>query len=232
MYLQYKNTTGTANFNLLWPDDEVQIVSGNCSETIIDENTRVINISFKPRSQVRWASSNDTWNGAQNTTNDLYSWNFNITVMDTSGLKAQKKDEYGVYKFTSILPNQDWVNVIAPPGFWDDSSIVTITYSSNYDFNMTIYFEENLTNITWGDTIPVANNVYILGGADPNDDVTYDVVFAGIGEANAIDIFNDSGIFHSNNISQTVNVQFNVYIPLGTQGGKYTARVATKIIQD
>jgi hypothetical protein len=29
-----------------------------------------------------------------------------------------------------------------------------------------------------------------------------------------------------------VNVQFNVYIPLGTHGGKYTARVATKIMQD
>jgi hypothetical protein len=232
MYLQYENTTGTANFSLLWPDDEVQLISGNCTETIIDETTRIINISFKPRNQVRWASSNDTWNGAQNTTNDHYSWNFNITVIDASGLKAWKKDEYGVYKFTSILPNQDWVNVIAPPGFWDDSSIVTITYSSNYDFNMTIYFEENLTNTTWGDTIPIANNVYILGGADPNDDVTYDVMFAGIGEANAIDIFNDSGIFHSNNISQTVNVQFNVYIPLGTHGGKYTARVATKIMQD
>jgi len=232
MYLQYENITGTANFSLLWPDDEVQLISGNCTEAITDETTRIINISFKPGSQVRWASSNYTWNTAQNTTNDPYSWNFNITVIDAAGLKAWKNDEYGVYKFTSILPNQDWVNVIAPPGFWDASSIVTITYSSNYDFNMTIYFEENLTNTTWGDIISIANNVYILGGADPNDDVTYDVMFAGIGEANAVDIFNDSGIFHSNNISQTVNVQFNVYIPLGTHGGKYTARVATKIMQD
>jgi len=232
MHLQYENTTGTASFNLLWPDDEVQIIFGNCTENIINETTGIINISFKPRSQVRWASSNDTWNTAQNTTNDPYSWNFNITVIDSSGLKAWKKDEYGIYKFTSILPNQDWVNVIAPPGFWDDSSVVTITYSSNYNFNMTICFEENLTNATLGDTISIANNVYVLGDADSNDDITYDVMFAGIGEANAIDIFNDSGIFHSSNISQIVNVQFDVYIPIGTQGGKYTARVATKIIQD
>jgi len=232
MHLQYENTTGTARFKLLWPDDEVQLILGNCTETIVSEATRIINISFKPMSQVRWANSNDTWNTIQNNTNDPYSWNFNITVIDASGLKAWKKDEYGVYKFTSILPNQDWVDVIAPPGFWDDSSVVTITYSSNYDFNMTIYFEENLTNETLGDTIPIANNVYVLGDADSNDDINYDVMFSGFGEANAIDVFNDSGIFHINNISQTVNVQFNVYIPLGTYGGKYTARVATKIIQD
>jgi len=232
MYLQYENTTGAASFKLLWPDDEIQLILGNCTEIIINETTRIINISFKPLSQVRWASSNDTWNTVQNTTNDPYSWNFNITVIDAAGLKTGKKDEYGIYKFTSILPNQDWVDVIAPPGFWDDSSIVTIMYSSNYDFNMTIYFEENLTNATLGDTISIANNVYVLGDADSNDDITYDVMFAGIDEANAIDIFNDSGIFHRNNISQIVNVQFEVYIPIGTQGGKYTARVATKIIQD
>jgi len=232
MHLQYENTTGSASFNLLWPDDEVQLIIGNCTETIINEITRIINISFKPESQVRCASSNDTWNTTQNNTNDPYSWNFNITVIDASGLKAWKKDEYGVYKFTSILPNQDWVNVIAPPGFWDDSSVVTITYSSNNNFNMTIYFEENLTNTTLGDTISIANNVYILGDADSNDDITYNVMFTGIGEAKAIDIFNDSGIFNSNNISQIVNVQFDVYIPIGTQGGRYTARVATKIIQN
>ena len=148
------------------------------------------------------------------------------------GKETSKMDEYGVYRYASILPDQDWVDVIAPPGFNDTSNTVTITYSSNYDFNMTIYFEGNLTNTTWSDTIPIANNVYILGGADLNDDITYDVVFIGIGEENAVDIFNDSGIFHSDNIGQAVNVQFNVYIPLGTQGGKYTARVATKIIQD
>jgi len=79
---------------------------------------------------------------------------------------------------------------------------------------------------------PIANNVDILADADPNDDITSDITFLGIDEANAIDIFNNSGIFHNNNISQTVDVQFDVYIPLGTHGGKYAARVATKITQD
>ncbi|UCD13143.1 MAG: hypothetical protein JSW60_06170, partial [Thermoplasmatales archaeon] len=231
MFLQYENATGTANFSMLWPDDEALFVLTNCSETIVNSTTRIVNISFKPGSQVRWASSNDTWDATQNTTNDPYSWNFNITARDAAGKKAWKIDEYGVYRYTSVLPDSDWVDVIASPGFSDTSNIVTITYSSNYNFNMSIYFEENLTNTTWMDTITIANNVWILAGADPNDDITSDKMFNGIGEVNAIDIFNISGIFSSNNISQTVDVQFRVDIPFGTHSGEYTARVATKIIQ-
>jgi len=97
---------------------------------------------------------------------------------------------------------------------------------------MSIYFEGNLTNITWAETITIADNVDIKGNTDPNDDITEDITFQGIGEGNAVDIFNVSGVFHSDDSSQTVNVQFNVYIPFGTHGGKYTARVATKIVQD
>jgi len=232
MFLQYENITGIANFSILWPDNEAQIVLINCSETRIDSTTRIINISFKPGSQVRWANSNSTWDATENITNDPFSWNFNITVRDAAGKKDWKVDEYGIYKYTSLLPNSDWVDVIASPGFSDTSNIVTITYSSNYNFNMSIYFEENLTNATWMDTIPIANNVWVLAGADPNDDITSDKMFNDIGETNAIDIFNISGIFSNDNISQTVDVQFRVDIPFGTHSGEYTARVATKISQN
>jgi hypothetical protein len=54
-------------------------------------------------------------------------------------------------------------------------------------------------------------------------------MFAGIRELNAIDIINVSGIVHKNNTSQVVRVQFNVYIPFGTNQGQYSAHVATKI---
>ncbi|MCK5260779.1 MAG: DUF2341 domain-containing protein [Thermoplasmatales archaeon] len=232
MFLQYENATGTANFSMLWPDGEAQLVLANCSETSINSTTRIINISFKPGSQVRWASSNDSWDSTQNMTNDPYSWNFNITVKDATGRKAWKVDEYGVYKFTSILPDSDWVDVIASPGFSDTSNIVTITYSSNYNFNISVYFEENLTNTTWMDTITIANNVWILADADPNDDITSDKMFNGIGEVNAMDIFNISGVFSSDNVSQTVDVQFRVDIPFGTHSGEYVARVASRITQD
>ena len=232
MYLQYENVTGTANFSMLWPDDEVQLIVGNCTETIITMYTRIIKISFKPLSQIRWASSNGTWDGTQNTTNDAYSWNFNISVTDHEDYKTWINDEYGLCKYTSHSLNNDWVGVYTAPGFSDTSNIVTITFSSNYDFNMSLFFEENLYNSTYDVTIPIANNVEILASTDPNDDIVSDITFSGIGEVNAVDIFNDSGIFHVNNVSQTVQVQFNVFIPLGTLGVKYRARVATKVIQN
>ncbi|MDH7518083.1 MAG: hypothetical protein QHH19_07080, partial [Candidatus Thermoplasmatota archaeon] len=232
MFLQYANTSGTAQFNMLWPKNEAQLVVSKCKETVINLTTRIINISFKPLSQVRWASSNNTWNETPNTFNDPYSWNFNITVTDSNDLKASKNDEYGVYKFSSIQPEQNWVDVIASPGFSGTSNVVTITYSSNYNYNISIYFEENLTHVSSGDTISIANNVYILANADPNDDITEDTLFMGVGEKYAVDIYNDSGIFNENGVSQTVNVQFEVYIPFGTLSGKYTARVNSNIKHD
>jgi len=229
MYLRYENISGNASFKLLWPDDEVRIISSNCSQTIINATTRIIKISFKPLSQMRWACSNNTWNITKNTTNDPFSWNFNITATDISGLKAWKKDEFGVYKFATILPEKNWVDVKAPPGYYAVTNVVNVTYSSNYNFNISIYFEENLTNVSSGDIIPIANNVYICANADLNDDITTDMMFNGIRENNAIDIINVSGIFHKNNTSQVVQVQFNVYIPFGTNQGQYAAHVATKI---
>jgi hypothetical protein len=233
MHLQYENTTGTPIWRMIWPDDEAQIIQANCTETIINSTTRIINFSFIPGSQVRWSSSNNTWNTALNTTNDLYSWNFNITAEDATGKADWKQDEYGIYKYTSISADSDWVDVQALPGFSDDSSTVTLTYTSNYDYNLSIYFEENLTHTTLPSyNISIANNVEIKANTDPTDDITSDKTFNGIGETNSIDIINTSGAFQSNGTSQTVDVQFRVTIPIGTMGGKYTAKVATKISHD
>ena len=231
MFLQYVNTTGTAQFNKFWPQDEVQLVLINSTETIVNSTSKKIKISFSLGNQTRWADSNNTWDGSQNTTNDPYSWNFNITASDTLGSITWKKDEFGIYKFVSIIPEKNWVDVKAPPGYNATSNVVNITYSSNYDYNVSIFFEENLTNVSSGGIIPIANNVYICANADLNDDITIDMMFNGIREVNAIDIINISGIFHTNNTSQIVHVQFNVYIPFGTIPGEYSAHVATKIKQ-
>jgi len=232
MFLQYENISGIVNWNLVWPDDEVQLVLGNCTETKINSTTRVINFSFIPRSQVRWAPGDGAWDTTQNATNDPYSWNFNITGMDAEYNKTWKIDEYGVNRYTSVTPAGNWIDVLVSPGFSDSSNIVTVTYSSNFDYNLSIYFEENLTRTVGGQTVSIADNVTILADADPNDDITTNIVFKGIGEVNAVDIFNISGIFNNNSASQTVDVQFSIYVPIGTIQGEYCARVATRIVQD
>ena len=231
MFLRYMNVSGNASYLLLWPDNEVQLINDNCSEEIINDTTRVITISFIPCSQIRWASSNTTWDSTTNITNDPFSWNFNLTAVSDSGLSEWMVDEYGIYKFATILPEKNWVDVRAPPGFTVPTNVVNVTYSSNYDFNISLYFEEDLINVSSGDFISIANNVYIRANTDTSDDIISDMMFHGIGESNAIDIINSSGVFHKDNISQVVRVQFNVYIPFGTIWGEYTAHVATKIKQ-
>ena len=231
LFLQYKNTTGTAEYKLLWPDDEAELILTNCSETIINSTTREIKISFKPRSQFRYAPGDGTWNATQNVTDDLYSWNVNVTVEDNSSARSWMKGEFGVYRYVNIEVPSNWIGVEALPGSYDDSNVVTITFSSNYDYVLSIWFSTNLVNQSTGSTIPIANNVYALASADPNDDITTDTPFSGIGEDNAIEIINASGTFKPDGVSQTVNVQFRVYIPFGTLSGTYKANTRTKIEQ-
>ena len=143
-----------------------------------------------------------------------------------------KKGEYGVDFFSCISVDPLWVEITSAPGFNDTSDIFTITYSANYDYKMMIFLEENLTHIECEATIPIKDNLVILENADPYDDITENKTFTGIGIDHAVYIFTDSGIYPKNNISQDVDVQFRMYVPLGTISGTYSANIATKTIQN
>ncbi|EMR73342.1 protein of unknown function (DUF2341) [Thermoplasmatales archaeon SCGC AB-539-N05] len=235
MFLQYENTTGTANYTMLWPDDEAELIPGNCSETIINSTTRIINISFKPLWQIRHSPCCGGWN-ATSGFNDLNSWNLEINVTDQGVESDTATSECGVYRYTSVDPAGNWVGVYAViPGSNTNTNTVSVNYTSNYDFNMTIWFTENFTNESTGKIIIVANNVKILKDADINDDIndaTGNITFTGIGEENKVDIFNISGTFTANGAYRNVNVQFNVKIPFGTPGRLYTAYMAVETTQD
>ncbi|MEF8848233.1 MAG: hypothetical protein V5A68_03780 [Candidatus Thermoplasmatota archaeon] len=231
MFLQYKNISGGSNFSIIWPDYEAALDVSNCSEEIINETTRIIKIGFQPRNQIHRAESNDTWDSSQNKTNDEYSWNFNVTVTDQHGLIDIRKNEYGISPFTCIYPDKHYLYVQLAPGESNDTNIVEITYSSNYDYNMSIYFENNLTNTSLKSHIPVKDNLVILAKADLNDDLENDKIIQGVGEENKIEIFNKSGIFKNNNLTQKVKIQFNVNIPMGFYSGVYRARIATTMQQ-
>ena len=89
-----------------------------------------------------------------------------------------------------------------------------------------------LSGSSWGTkNVEVTDVFFRLAAADSGDDIISDKQFKGIGMANAVDIFNTSGLYSVDNVSQTVDVRFRVYIPLGTLWGEYTARVATTINQ-
>jgi len=231
MFLQYKNISGTKEFNLIWPDEEVEIIDGNCSEAIVNSSTRIIKISFKTQGQVRWAPGDGIWGLTQNTTDDTNSWNFNISVVDSSKLKDWKKDEYAISRYTSIKKETKFLYVNVIPGYTAETNVIDIEYSTNFDYNMSIYFEKNLTNSTSGAEIFIEDHVYILEKADSDDDITVDKKFEGTGEKNKIEIFNNSGLFQSENNTQSVQIQFEVGVPIGTYSGKYTSSLATELIQ-
>lgn len=231
MFLQYKNTTGSAEFKMLWPDNEAELITNDCSETIISPKTRIIQIYFKPKNQVRWAESNKTWATTNNICNDIYSWNFNITVSDQEDLKDYVIGEYGVDRFTYIEQVKKLLYVTVIPGYDGDTNTVSMNFSSNYDYKIILYFEKNLINSTSGLDIEIKDNVDILADADEDDDILTDQTFNGIGENNAIEVINSSGVFSSDGFLQSINFRFNVDVPLGTYSGKYNSRIATKITQ-
>jgi len=233
MFLQYKNTTGTAEYFMRWPDDEAILIAGSCTDTQINSTTHVVNISFKPLWQVRHSPGDGSWDTAAGF-NDLNSWNLEINVTDNASESDTATSEYGVYRYTFVDPTANWIGVSAvEPADNTNTNTVSINYTSNYDFNITIWLTGNLTNESTGKNISVANNVKILANADLNDDITSDQTFVGIGETNAkyVFLYNQNGTAPDNNPYQTVSVQFNVYIPFGTMAGSYSTYIGVKTSQ-
>jgi len=233
MFLQYENTSGSASFSMKWPDNEAELILVNCTETLFNSTTHIINISFKPLWQMRYSPHAGGWN-ADSGFNDLYSWNFEINVTDTVGNHDNAENEFGIYRYTYVDPTSNWVGVSAVvPGANTDTNIVSINYTSNYDFNMTVWLTGNLTNVSSGKNITVANNVKILANADPNDDITTDQTYTGTEEINAkyVFLFNENGTAPDDNPYQTVDVQFNVYVPFGTWYGIYSTNIGVKVKQ-
>ena len=102
MFLQYKNTTGTAQYNMLWPDDEV--TKGDLIETVYNESCHTIQLEFTPLYQVRSAiGDGDGWDNTTNATNDIKSWNFKIEVTTSGDNVTWVNDEYGVYRYLSLI---------------------------------------------------------------------------------------------------------------------------------
>lgn len=124
MFFQYENITGTANFDLKWPYDEVSLV--NTNEEIVenaftewhDAESRNITFEFVPNYQFRYAPGPDGgWDTTgskqlctnQSYLNNLYSWNFNISITDSgqnnSGVPktAFITNEFGVYSYSEIV---------------------------------------------------------------------------------------------------------------------------------
>ena len=216
MFLQYENTTGNAVWSMLWPTSGEAIL-GTCTETVIDANTHNLTFNFTPVNQTRWAPGpgGGGWTDGPGF-NDANSWNFEINATDGTNYDS-KKDEYGIYRYTNVVVSENWVGAGGvPPGDSTDTNLIAIYYSSNYNFNLTIWFVCNLTNESNNDKILIENNVMIYAVGDLSDGY-----FAGVGEANKKYIWMNKP-HDKDNVSACVEVKFKVKVPLGTLSGVYS----------
>ena len=128
----------------------------------------------------------------------------------------------------AVITATEHIEINGPPGMTTSSSVMTVTYSINSPYNLSIYLEENFTQIGGNDIIGIANNLSLLENADPTDELIVNTTFTGVGENHAITLFNTSA--PENNIQQNVLVQFELSIPFGTWGS-YSSIVTKKIYQ-
>jgi hypothetical protein len=157
MMLQYENTTGTANWYLIWPNTEVTLQVASCTDIVSTDptgspgNTECHNLTFvfTPGYQFRYAPDPVDANAGYN---DTWSWNFNITCDDAAGYHSYDNpiigetiNEFGVYSYTEIV-TAGWPTITGNPGDTPayNDSYISIESRSNGNYSLSV----NVTNLT------------------------------------------------------------------------------------
>jgi hypothetical protein len=233
LYLQYENTTGTANFSLIWPDDEA--TKGNWTESNETDsdgspgNTECHNLTFSfiPSYQIRYAQGDGSWEDGPGY-NDTWSWNFNITVEDQSGYKSydnpiigETVDEFGVYSYTEIV-SVGWPTITGNPGTTAiaDSNI-TIETRSNGNYSLAVDLDQ--LNHTSNPTANMANTTVSLRGGN----LTSVTPFPGTGPLYLWGNSNPQYQAAENNdtLKTTSDIEYRCAIPLAQLPGDYTGTI-------
>ena len=240
-FIQYKNLTGTATYNLIWPDDEITL--GSMTETVSTDNlngsvlTECYNISFEiiPGYQLRYAPGDESWDtnlkplgafGNWTALNDTRSWNFNITIEDggedNNGVQSTiwANDEFGVYPFAEIV-SAGWPVIAAPPGSnaTADTNITIIT-RSNGNYSLSV----NVTTLThqYTPTNTLSNETIYLRGADKLTSTN----FTGSGPLWLYGSETTYANHEANGTAKTSSdIEYKCNIPLGTIAGLYRAKL-------
>ena len=231
MWLQYENTTGTASYNLVWPNSEVTI--GSMVETTVNDpggspgNTECHNISFAftPGYQIRYAPDPIDATAGHN---DTWSWNFNITCDDASGYHSYDNgvvgetiDEFGMYSYTEIV-SAGWPVITGNPGDTPayNDSYITIASRSNGNFSLSV----NVTNLTHKTqpTYYIQNTSILTAGGDLNSLTAFlgnapQYYYGGAASYKA-------ALNNSTSLS-TSDAEWGVNIALGQYPGDYNATI-------
>ncbi|MDH7518084.1 MAG: hypothetical protein QHH19_07085 [Candidatus Thermoplasmatota archaeon] len=235
--ITYDNSSETASARLVWPTNGSEATFIGWSEVNVTGSdpygipgeTETYNLTFiwKPSYQFRYAPdpTNDTAGF-----NDLWSWNFNITVLDDDGYYSYNNptvgetiNEFGVYSYTEIV-SAGWPTIVGAPG--DNVSVndpggggnITLVTRSNGNYSLSVDVDNLTHTIISGEKI-IRNNVWVRGGDKDvfeNFTTPSSVVYL-YGSAVAYHAAEDNDYELS-----TDDVEYKCFIPLGTKSGKYT----------
>jgi len=232
LYLQWENTTGTANWTMLWPDDEVSFNSEDCSETSeIDPdfsagNTDCYNVTFAftPGYQFRYAPGDGAWNTTAGH-NDLWSWNFNITAEDQAGnlsyfnpTKGESISEFGVYSYTEIV-SAGWPTISGNPGTTViATSNITLVTRSNGNYSLSVNLDQ--LDHELNPSANIANTTVSLRGGN----LTSITPFPGTGPLNLWGVSDPDYQWAENDSTSktTSDIEYRMAIPLAQIPGDYT----------
>jgi len=227
LFLQYENTTGTGNnavYRMLWPDDEA--TKGTLTEVVSTDpsgspgNTDCYNITFPftPGYQFRYAPN--PANSAAGY-NDLKSWNFNITVLDTSNKIDYKINEFGIYSYTEVA-SAGMPTIQGTPGenATAASSVSVITRSNN---NYSLYVDVDTLVHTQNPAFTMSNTTVWVRGADVSSWTNFD-------GNNPIYLYGDETTYlnaSDNDTSKMASdIDYKVDIPNPQQAGDYNATIS------
>lgn len=228
LFLQYENTTGTGNnavYRMLWPDDEA--TKGTLTEIVSTDpsgspgNTDCYNITFPftPGYQFRYAP--DPTNSVPGY-NDLKSWNFNITVADTSNNTDSEINEFGIYAYSEVVSTGMPSIIQGAPG--DNATTagsvsVTARSNGNYSLSVDVATLVHTVNPAW----TIQNTTLWTRGADVSSWTNFDgnnPIYLYGNATNYLDAMD-------NNSSKTANdIDYRCEIPLVQQAGDYNATIS------
>jgi hypothetical protein len=224
--LQYENTTGTAVWRLMWPNNEVRegeytdIVSSDSYGSPGHTECHNLTFSFIPGYQFRYAPGDGNWDNTYNTSDDVQSWNF-VIFADDGGNVSFINDEFGVYSYSEII-SAGWPTITGNPGqnTTADSNISLATRSNgNYTISVDV---GNLTHTTHPSANMSRDLVWVRGGdLDVFDNFT---AVNGV-----VYLYGSAGTAHvarENDTSLTTSdIQFKCDIPIGKMAGDYRATI-------
>ena len=254
MFIQYKNTTGTAEFNLKYPDNEISFI--NYSEDVVnnaftewyDAESRNITFEFVPSYQFRYAPGPDGgWDTSrgeslctnQSYLNNQYSWNFNITITDSGQNNSNIPktgwiaDEFGVYSYSEILSAGD------PIIYGEPTNIYYSVEDSNGSGNITIVTRSNgnyTLSSNMSDLIHSHNPSYIISNENVSvrggNRTAFENFSKGPGShpvylyGGGYDGMPSTQTSEANETNKTTdNVEYRCYIPIGQEPGSYSTSI-------